>query len=446
MTNHEAILKNLPQPTLPNDSLVTKNRRKLLFLAYSFPPARAIASVRSWSIAVNLARLGWDVIVVTPDPSVRKHVDDPSQTLAALDREGIRRILVDHKWRCLLPDSLNGRNSGVAWLIGGVCRRIAREFDIDRTIGWVKACERACSTLTANDVDLILASGPPFSTFRLANRLAGRLGRPYVLDYRDPWTNKPHTPRSPRRATVQEEARLLEGCAAATIVSPSLGLDLDQRFQVGRKLHVVTNGYNSEELADIVPYHFGHFAIVYVGTFYPPKRVISPVLAALKSIKGSTDNKAEDWYFHYYGAHEDHVRKEAKKFEVMHRVVLHGMVPRRQALSAARGASVCVVITSVEEDATIVDKGIVPGKLFELLGLGVPLLLVVPPGSDIETIARNTGGVCTFSGSDVENIASYLRGLMRGPSFETKIPESYAWTNIIKRLDIILGNAVGIES
>ncbi len=399
-------------------------------------------------MAVNLARLGWDIIVATPDPSVWKYVDNPLQTATVLDREGIRKILVDHKWRCLSPDALHGRHShsSVSWLIGGVCRRIARQFGVDRSIGWVNACERACSTLTEKDVDLILASGPPFSTFRLAGRLAARLGRPYVLDYRDPWTNKPHS-SSPRRSTVQEEIRLLEGCAAVTIVSPSWASDLDQRYQIGSKLHVVTNGYNAEELADILPYQFDHFAIVYAGTFYPPKRVISPVFAALKSIKGMADSDARGWYFHYYGPHEAHVREEAMKFEVLDRVVLHGLVSRREALSAARGASVCVVITSVEGNASIVDSGIIPGKLFELLGLGAPLLLVVPSGSDIETIARATGRACAFNGKDVENIASYLKGLIRDQSVQhkTNVPNSYAWTNIVKKLDHILSNVIGIK-
>ena len=46
------------------------------------------------------------------------------------------------------------------------------------------------------------------------------------------------------------------------------------------------------------------------------------------------------------------------------------------------------MITSVAEEATIEDRGIVTGKVFEPLGLGTPILLIAPPGSDIERIVE----------------------------------------------------------
>ena len=375
--------------------------------------------------------------MVTPDVSVWRNVDDPPKTAAALDREGIRRILTDHKWPCLSPDSLKCWNTGVGWLIGGICRKIASRLSIDRTIGWVNACVRACSALTPNDVDLILASGPPFSAFRLAARLSDKLGRPYVLDYRDPWTRKPHS-RPPAGRAIQEEAELLAGAEAVTIVSPSWAWDLDQRSHLGPKLHIITNGYTSQELADVKPHHFGHFAIVYAGNFYPPKRVISPVLAALKRIKGTTSSEGGEWYFHYYGSQEDHVRKEAARLGVMERVVLHGSVPRTQALSALRGAGVAIVITSVFDEASLVDKGIMPGKLFEILGLGTPCLLIVPPGSDAETIVETTGGARALTGTDIDAIASFFRDVMSGTTPEPRSLEAYTWSSLAKNLDAIL--------
>src|SRR5262249_16180467 len=233
-----------------------------------------------------------------------------------------------------------------------------------------------------------------------------------------------------RPATMRKEAHLLASCAAVTVVSRSWALALDRHFGCKSKLHVVTNGYDSEELARVQPYEFGHFAIVYAGSFYPPKRVISPVMAVLKHLKETLNGSSGQWYFHYYGPHENHVREEAKRFGVLERTVLHGMVPRSKALSAARGAAVAVVITSVFAEASLEDKGIVPGKVFELLGLGTPVLLIVPPGGDIKTIAETTGLVRSFTGGDVEGIALFLTELMSGRVLEPKNLEAYAWMNI----------------
>jgi hypothetical protein len=51
----------------------SKDRPKLLFLVWNFTPVQTIGSVRTWNIAKHLARLGWDVTVVTPEPKLWRH-------------------------------------------------------------------------------------------------------------------------------------------------------------------------------------------------------------------------------------------------------------------------------------------------------------------------------------------------------------------------------------
>lgn len=412
----------------------------MLFLACYFPPASAIGCVRTWNVAKYLARIGWDVSVVTPHPSVWRDVYNPEKTTTHLKREGIDRILTAHRWRCLKPDRLNCSNRGFGWFVGGVCRKIARSLRIDNHIGWIRAAERACSTFTPREVDVILATGPPFVSFRLAEQLSHKLECPYVLDYRDPWRHDPYTPA--RRAWFGEEARLLANSAAVTSVSRSWGLDLEYEFALGSKLHVVSNGYDPEDLAEVRPHKFGHFAIVYTGTFSPPKRVISPVMIALRRFRETMKGNGQKWYFHYYGQHGKHVHEEATRFGVMDQVVLHGKVSRTEALSAVRGASVAVVITSIANKPTLADKGMVTGKLFEVLGLGTPALLVAPSNSDVETIVEDTGLARTFTASNTDGMASFLMEVLHGKTPQPRDPELYAWTSIIRKMDYALRGAM----
>lgn len=421
-------------------------RPNLLFLAYSFPPVQAIASVRTGNIAKYLARLGWEVTVVTPDPSVWRNVEDCEKVSMELDREGIGRILTGHRWRCLEPIHLNCWDQNLGWFAGGVCRTIARHLGIDSNVGWIKAAERACSTLSPKDVDVILASGPPFGAFRLAKQLSDGLGRPYVLDYRDPWTGNPHAGRPSRLAAIRKEASLLEGCAAITMVSPSWGIALDRCFGVGAKLHVIPNGYDSGEMAAIKPYDFGHCAIVYTGIFYPPKRVISPFLAALKRLKESLNVNSNGWYFHYYGVDENHIREQADRFGLNDRIVLHGRVPRCEALSAVKGASLAVVVTSVAEQGSLEDKGIVTGKIFDAIGVGTPVLLIAPNGSDATAITETTGLVKSFTGTEIQGMASFLKDVVYGQAPKPKNIEVCAWTTISKNLDAVLRKAISVTT
>lgn len=417
-------------------------RPRLLFLACYFPPVQAISSVRTGNIARYLAKLGWEVTVVTPDPSVWRNVENCEKVSMELDREGIGRILTVHRWRCLEPDHLNCWNQNLGWFAGGVCRTIARHVGIDRHVGWFKAAERACSTLSPKDVDVILASGSPFVSFRLARSLSDRLRRPYVLDYRDPWTQNRFVDRPPRPETVREEGSLLESCAAVTIVSPSWGADLDRRYGVGEKVHVVTNGYDPDEMATVKPYDFGHCAIVYTGIFYHPKINISPFLAALKCLKESPNETNNEWYFHYYGVQEDYVRQQAADYGLNDRIVLHGRVPRHEALSAIKGANLALVISSIYEQSPLIDKGTIPGKIFEAIGLGTPVLLISPFDSDIRSLMAHTGLVKSFTGTDIQGMASFLKDVVCGRAPNPKNSEVCAWTTISKNLDALLRGVV----
>jgi glycosyltransferase involved in cell wall biosynthesis len=415
------------------------NRAKLLFLACYFPPVQAIGAVRTGNIARYLAKLGWEVTVITPHPYLWRNVKDSEKISIELDAQGIHRILTDHRWRCLMPEHLTCRNRGVGWIAGGICRMIARHLELDMHVGWLKEAERACSSLTPNDVDIILASGHPYGAFRVAKNLSNRLGRPYVLDYRDPWTANPHHHgRPPGKATIKEEASLLQGCAAVTVVSPSWGADLDRCYGVGAKVHVITNGYDPDEMAAVKPYDFGHCAIVYTGIFRAPRRVISPFMAALKCLKEFPNGAGRQWYFHYYGDHQNHVRKEAVRFGVDDRIVLHGVVPRHEALSAVKGARLTVVVSSIEEEASSEMLGMVPAKVFEAIGLGTPVLLIAPHGSDATALLASTGLVASFTGSETQRMGSFLKDVICGQTPQLRNSKVCSWTTISKNLDAVL--------
>src|SRR5262249_7532417 len=159
-------------------------------------------------------------------------------------------------------------------------------------------------------------------------------------------------------------------------------------------------------------HEFDHSAIVYAGDLYPPKRTLTPVLAALRHLKTTQPASAPPWRLHYYGRMGDQIRKDAERFGLCDEVILHGSVPRQQALAAVAGAGVAVVVTSISRKGSLEDRGIVTGKLFEALGLGTRTLLIAPDDSDAENILETSNLGCRFSGDDTEGIAAFLSAAM----------------------------------
>lgn len=408
---------------------------QLLYLAHPFPPRGAIAGVRTGSTAKYLARLGWLVRVVTPDPLVMPSRTPRRQLPKPLD-EGIEILFTGHVGKWLLP----------AWpvsTVGGrllsIVRKAAGAFQIDRSIGWIPSTMMACRHLRPDDVDVILATGGPFSSFSLAERLSRRLGRPFVIDYRDFWTASPYMRRLPLGRVLNKERALLNASAAVTVVGPSMASTLQRRFDLACTPYVISNGYDPEELAAVRPTSFGHKAIVYAGRFYPPLGVITPVFRAMAVLlRGANARSMNNWRFHYYGRDNDLVRAAAHECAVSNYVELHGVVTRHEAIAAVAGAAADVVITSVSSDGSDSEAGIVTGKVFEAIGLGVPVLLIAPFGNDARVVVGKSPYSRCFVGGDTDGIAGFLREVIEHEIPRARPVESYAWPRIAKQLDAVL--------
>jgi hypothetical protein len=116
-------------------------------------------------------------------------------------------------------------------------------------------------------------------------------------------------------------------------------------------------------------------------------------------------------------------------------------------LAALAGGDVSVVITSVSESGSLEDLGVVPGKIFEAIGLRKPLLAIAPPGSDLETILTTSGLGERFSGTEIEPMAKFLADLVNGRAVAVSAPEEYSWPEIGEMVhDVLRGVVAGSRS
>ena len=251
-----------------------------------------MACVRTANVAKYLSRTGWDVTVVTPDPALWQLTDVPDRTAGELAQWNIHMLHTAHRWQCLCGYMKHAARPSVKWFAERIVDRFARMMKIDALVGWYPEAERACAKLRPGDVHVILATGCPFGTFRVAARLGRRLRCPYVLDYRDLWSGNPHNHSASRDRHRRTEQRLLDGCTAASVVSPSIAGYLDKQFHVGQKVRVIPNGYDPAAFQNVEPKAFGHFAIVYSGHFHPPERTAEPIMQTLRLLAANYRNKA----------------------------------------------------------------------------------------------------------------------------------------------------------
>lgn len=417
--------------------------RKLLFLAAPFPPSTRVGSIRAGNVAKYLAKRGWSVTVATVKPSLLGQTTFLGNRDTTLTGLSIKCLYTDHDYRFLQSGFIHSRFDEWAPSTSRLMRWGVRSLGIDLGIGWKGPLLRACEEMQASDTDIILATGSPFASFEAAEEISRKLGCPFVLDYRDLWTNNPHNNiPSPSWAKKREE-RILAQSSAVFVVSPFMASVLEREFGCKNKTHVITNGFDPEELNSVPTLPLEGHSMVYTGRFYPPKRIVDPIFSALSVLNSQSSSYAKNLKFHYYGPDGNYCMKRACYFNVKHMVVTHGVVDRNVSLSAIKSADIAIVITTVGSFGSDEEKGIITGKLFEPLGLGTPILLVAPEGNDARAIVKKTGAGRSFTGDQVSEIAAFIDDFFAGTIKWTRgDPDEYSWPRIIKDLDVILASCL----
>ena len=415
---------------------MSESRPRLLLLAYPFPPSPAIGAVRTWGMAKYLPRLGWRVTVVTPDPAGRLEPAAVEDAARQCEREGIARIFagqLEHRAAEVAQQLASRHAQRIRWFLQ---RRMYRCLGMGLDERWWRTCLKACAGLMPGEFDLVLATGSPFRSFLAARRLARRLGVPYVLDYRDPWSLGVHFSGWQKVWARPMERRVLRDAAGSLTVSPSLAQVQGRAFPSFPPPWVVSNGYDPEGLQGIRPVASSGFAVVYTGNFYTGQREIDPVVQAVQQAAERMPKGVPRIRLHYYGTGDAHVRDAARRHGAEDLVECHGRVLRAEALSTVRGAGVVVVITSMKERTAGVEKGIVTGKLFEPLGMGVPILLVAPKGSDAAAIVEESGAGRSFCATEIGEMAQWLMDCAAGSAGRRyEPPPAYSWPVLAQRLD-----------
>jgi glycosyltransferase involved in cell wall biosynthesis len=275
--------------------------RRLLVITYHFPPDGAIGGQRWARLSKYLARLGWEVHVVTASPQppgeapsgVHRHICHSRRTLNDLYRSAVGRFRSP-------GSSPNGRDASansaqrldLSWLPFSALRRVIASsmYFPDYGRGWVsRAAGCARALLDEREFDVVVTSGPPHSA-HFAGLFAIR-GRPEPLwiDMRDPWASA-HARHLPDDQLFRAERFLLSRLEkllfrrARKVIANTLEF-ATSLSAAEPTLDVVyfPNGVDLEQLPARDPRNVQRCSIACLGTLYAGRNLLS-VLGAMRAV------------------------------------------------------------------------------------------------------------------------------------------------------------------
>lgn len=402
---------------------------RVLMLAYHYAPSTAAGSFRTIRFVKHLPTHGWEPIVISIkerhcsnllDYSLIDHARSngrilrtsvlqagvPYRALLVLVKRALRR-----QGRVFAPerDGLSMESGKSRKRIRDVLGELVLAYDED--LAWAPfGFAAGLWAVRRYRPSVLYSTGGPFSSHvaGLAVRRATRL--PWVADFRDPWSaNRIRECWHPK---VQKLGRLLEGAvvnaADAVVANTEVLAQTLQRWlgpDAAQKIVVIPNGFDPEEFEDVPRISYDRFTIVYVGAAYPLHSPV-PFFAALQLVLDARPDRRDRIQVLFVGAGEDEYGPISRGMGLGD--VVHFLGPRahREALSIMRSAHVLLLTLTTSE----VESPFIPGKVYEYMASGVPLLAITEKGALWELLARH-GVRHVYQPGDVTGIARAIRSL-----------------------------------
>jgi hypothetical protein len=399
--------------------------RRLLVISFHFPPDGAIGGLRWAGLSKYLARLGWEVHVITasamatpdPTPHVRRHVRFRRRTLNDAYRFATSRFRQPANGGQRPAPEISDR-SRVSWLVQPLAavRRIVGSamYLPDQGRGWVlRAAGAARALLSDKKFDVVITSGPPHSA-HFAGLLATLGGNAqFWIDMRDPWSHV-HGMSAPEDWLVRGERFLLRRLERLTFARATKVIANTKEFASALRiaepdLDVIwfPNGVDLAQLPprDVRAVEYG--SIAYVGTLYAGRN-LSSVCVAMGKLLSDHPKAAGSLRLNVAGPIEPPHRRQLQEnivgagIESM--VTVHGMLPRPQALELLNRSHLALVLAQDQPMQ-------VPAKLYECVSLGIPTLVIAEATSAAATEARRMGAM-TLEANDVEGMRALLEDVL----------------------------------
>ena len=402
-------------------------------VAYYFPPLGGIGSLRAMKLATYLPESGWDVTVLAPRRGT--YYRDPTLTFPEEKVVRTGSIELSRAGKTVLAPRTSDTEAARVGSLRRLVRDAARKwlYRPDPQIGWypfaVRAGRRA---LREGRFDAVFSSSFPITAHLVGRRLHRDSGLPWVAEFRDPWTDviADGEPRKAREV-ARERSIVVEATRVVTVSEAWAALF---RGKGARDVGVVTNGYDAADLAR------GHppdgIVVTYLGSFYSDRQDLSAVWPALRRIWDTSPSRR--FRLRFVGDLDRGLRREIAAHGLEEALEVTGFLPYREAL--ARTADSSILLGAGARDARPILKGLIPAKLFEYLGTGLPILYVGDPGSDAALLLARQPGCFVVAPGDAASIERALRQALDTPRLARDL-EAYTRRALAARLAVILDDA-----
>ena len=388
--------------------------KKILIITYYWPPAGGPGVQRWLKFTKYLPEFGYEPHVYIPANPSYPITDE---TLAK-DINPKVKIVKNSIWEPYqIAEKLNPKNKSYkgghfekkesqsfmsklsVFIRGNFFIPDARKFWIKPSIQFLK------EYLDKEGIHTIVTSGPPHSMHLIGLGLKNlNPNLKWIADFRDPWTQISYHKELKLTSWAAKKHEDLEYAVMtkANLVLATSYSDGENFKKIGAKnVEVITNGFEQVKQETEKDQEFFH--ITYSGGLEMLRNPFS-LWKAIHELTKSNSSFKNDLKLNFYGSLADDVKQTIIDEDLSSNLIVHGYVSHQDSLNAINKANV-LLLTNFDNVAS---KGIIPGKLFEYMATGNPILAVGPTDADVERILSKTKAGEYFNHQEVDNIKTMI--------------------------------------
>lgn len=394
--------------------------KKVLIVTYYWPPAGGPGVQRVLKFAKYLPEYGWQPIVLTVkhgvypaiDKSLEKEVPDACRVYKTQILEpsfAYKKFIGMHKDE-RIPISILAKKPR------GVKRRIANWIRLNLFIpdakrGWqFFAVKEGKNILEKEKPDLIFSSSPPPTVHLIARKLSKKSGIPWIADFRDPWTDIHYYEKQPRLLFVKwldnkyEISVLREANKITCISQLDIEADFSKKISAEKCINI-PNGYDESDFKgiDISKQENKKFLLMHLGAIGNERNPIN-LFESIRELANEEKINQNNFEIDLIGKVERDIINTIQLFNINDYVSLIDYMPHHEALDQSLYASMMLLLITQSEK----NKRILPGKTFEYLRTGKPVLALGPVDGEVARIINSTQTGKIFEYSNKAGIKEYI--------------------------------------
>jgi glycosyltransferase involved in cell wall biosynthesis len=363
-------------------------RKKLLIIAYVFPPIAYAGTYRTLRLCKYLSRLGYQVHVLTIKAQKDLH-NDPGLLDNIKDKVDVYRTETIDIWRFynkFKKRFLKTKTGRVIDRILSFAVEILSQPDHMNL--WIPfAVKAGIKIIKKHHLKIIYTTSPPHSQLISGYLLKKITGISWIADLRDPIQfniASANWKRIEKTANFFLEKLTVRNADAIITNTKSALNDLKGKYKKNNIFHI-PNSFDEDDFNKPINHKYSKFTISHIGTIYRFRNT-EPLFQAISALNKAGAINPEGFVLKFVGLNDNLLKKTIAKYDLQPYVEIVSMVEHSQAIEIMKKSHMLLLIKGFDKNGL----GQVPGKLYEYLGSGNPIMYIGPEESEASEIIADT--------------------------------------------------------